>query len=148
MNLNLTRSLDNGQCTLGRLDLLGIELQSLERPWISGSTGGMPGRSCVPCGTYQLVLHDTEAHPKTFALVNEALGVYHYSVPQGRQGRTAVLIHVANRSQELRGCIALGMSRVLVAGEWRIAESRKAIDMFYSRVSWKDGHTLTIKEAV
>lgn len=147
MNLTLIRDIDDGRCSLGTLKIYDVELQSLERPWVGGSTGGMPGRSCVPCGTYQLVLHDSEAYPRTFALVNEALGVYHYTVPSGRQGRTAVLVHAANRPEELRGCIALGMKRALIGANWSIQQSRIAIDKFYASLPWIDGHTLTIQEA-
>jgi len=142
MNLTLYRDLDNGQCTLGTLTLNGVTLQSLERAWVPGPTGGTKGVSCVPAGTYRLVRHDTEAHPRSFALVNEELGVYHYAVPPGKQGRTAVLIHVANWPTELRGCIALGMER----GENSIAKSRIAVNRFYDNVPWVDDeHTLTIE---
>lgn len=141
MNLTLVRDLDNGDCTLGTLDLNGVTLQTLERPWLPGPPGGMKGVSCVPRGTYRLVRHDTEAHPRTFALVNEDLGVYHYAVPPGEQGRTACLIHVANVVAELRGCIALGMDR----GENSISRSRIAVDKFYAALRWADDeHTLEI----
>lgn len=128
-------------CTLGALSLNGHLWQSLERPWVPGPLGGTKGISCVPVGTYRLVKHDTEAHPRSFALVNETLGVYHLEVPAGRQGRTACLIHVANFVTELRGCIALGMER---SGE-TLRRSKVAIDQFYSLVPWIDGaHTLEI----
>lgn len=148
MNVTLIRDLDDGKCTLGTIDLFGTILQSLERPWVPGSEGGMPGRSCIPAGKYQLVLHDTEAHPRTFAMVNEALGVYHYNVPQGKQGRTACLIHIANRPAELRGCIAFGMKRALLGNDWMIQQSKIAVDTFYAKLPWIEGHTLTIEDRI
>lgn len=141
MNLILTRDRDTGQCTLGVLHLNGSTFQSLERPWVPGVPGGTKGVSCVPVGLYRLVRHDTEAHPRTFALVNENLSVYHLGPPAGRQGRTACLIHVANYVSELRGCIALGMER---AGE-TLKQSKIAVDKFYASVPWMDNeHTLEI----
>lgn len=143
MNLVLVRDLDNGRCTLGSLRFNGELFQTLERPWIPGPPGGEKGISCVPTGTYRLVKHDTEAHPRSFALVNEELHVWHLALPQGQQGRTACLIHVANWPAELRGCIALGMERA----EAGILRSRLAINRFYAALPWEDGlHTITINE--
>jgi hypothetical protein len=142
VRLILHRDTDNGICTLGTMSVNGVLLQTLERPWIGGPPGGTKGVSCVPPGLYRLVRHDTEAHPRSFALVNEELGVYHYAAPPGQQGRTACLIHVANWPSELRGCCALGMDR----GENSIARSKIAVDTFYAAVPWLDDtHTLEIR---
>lgn len=141
MNFVLQRDADTGICTFGTMRVNGTLLQTLERPWVPGPAGGTKGVSCIPVGTYRLVRHDTEAHPRSFALVNEALGVFHYAVPAGQAGRTACLIHVANWPTELRGCIALGMDR----GDNSIARSRIAVDKFYAAAPWVDDiHTLTI----
>jgi len=146
MNLFLTRDKDDGVCTLGTIRVAEQLFQTLERPWLPGPIGGTPGRSCIPVGTYRLEKHDTEAHPRSFALVNEALGVYHYAVPAGKQGRTACLIHVANQTIELRGCIALGMDRYDEADT--IGRSRLAINRFYAMLPWEDGtHIFSIQSA-
>lgn len=144
MNLTIVREIDDGKCCVGSIDIFGSALQTLERPWVGGPKGGTKGFSCIPAGKYQLVKHDTEAYPRSFALVNEALGVYHLTVPSGEQGRTACLIHAANYVQELRGCIALGMSREPYMGSYCVRQSRAAINNFYNRVPWIDGHTLEI----
>lgn len=142
MNLALVRDIDNGRCTLGTLQIGSAVFQSLERPWIPGQPGGEKGISCVPTGRYDLMLHDTEAHPRSFALVNPVLHVYHLTLPRGEQGRTACLIHIANFPSEIRGCIALGMERAVDS----IRLSRRAIDQFYDMVRWVPGHTLDITE--
>lgn len=144
MNIVLVRDRDNGRCTLGTLRMNGVTFQTLERPWIPGPPGGAKGVSCIPAGTYKLVRHDTEAHPRTFAMVNGELSVYHYELPPGKQGRTACLIHVANWVSELRGCIALGMERALNGDAWMLKQSRIAIERFYTLVPWVDGHTIEI----
>lgn len=148
MNLILTRSSDDGVRTFGTITAGFLTLQTLERPWIpDGSPGGHPMTSCVPAGDYTLALHDTLAHPRTFALVNYDLGVYHEpaDVPKSVVGaRTACLIHSANIVEQLAGCIGLGLSRSSLNGEPDIASSRQALDEFLSTVPWCAGHVLSI----
>lgn len=125
-----------------------IVLQTLERPWVpwDSGPGGHPLISCVPEGTYDLVLHDTPEHPQTWALSNPALGVYHEpgDVPAGAMGRTACLIHSANLVEQLAGCIGVGLTRSTLDGEPDIASSVNAFTELKEAVPWIDGHTLTI----
>lgn len=106
--------------TLGHFELSPHPIFTLERPWVPVVDSipipcGRKGVSCVPPGRYQLVPHNTEAHPNSVALVNPELWVYHHEedVPPEQLGfaRTAVLIHPANYVSELRGCIAPGWDR-------------------------------------
>lgn len=149
MNLLLVRDLDDGQCTLGVLTVGSRTYQTIEKPWIpGGGKGGLKGASCVPCGTYQLEPHNTEAHPKVFALVNHELDVYHWGTEPGyfdRVMRSLVLIHIANRASELRGCIAPGRRRYLDGKTWTVQESKNSINEIRSIVPWQTGHTLTIR---
>ena len=138
MKLTLERDLDDGTCTLGVLSLNGKTWQTIERPWIAGLLpGGLAGRSCVPVGHYELELHDSEAHPETWALVNPSLGVVHF--PPGP--RSACLIHPANYAHELRGCIAPGLVRATQA----VFNSREAFAQLKTALPWRSGHTLEIK---
>lgn len=135
MRLTLTRSRAQPPgCTLGSIVVSGVTLWTLERPWVPSQThiGGMPGRSCVPPGTYKLEPHSTEAHPRTVALVNPALGVTHWGGPGLR---SAVLVHAANRVEELRGCIALGMARSQWPHGWEISQSRMAVAIFQNALA-------------
>ncbi len=128
-----------------------ILLQTLERPWIpapDGSPGGDPNLSCVPIGTYDLVLHDTPEHPQTWALVNPALGVFHEAadVPADFIGtpRIACLIHSANLVVQLEGCIGVGLTRSALNGEPDIADSVNAFAELKEAVPWVEGHQLII----
>ena len=96
--------------------------------------------SCVPPGLYDLVLHDTPKHPRSFALVNPDLGVIHEPDPQFPNYRVACLIHVANYPSQLEGCIGLG----LTAGPCEAWESAVALGKFNAQVPWVAGHTLSI----
>lgn len=140
--LTLRRDLDDGTCTMGTLTLEGFTCQTIERPWIGGALGGVPGRSCVPAGTYSLEKHNSEAHAFTWALVNESLGVSHY--PVAGIPRAACLIHPANFAYELRGCIAPGLTRFRNATGWQVVSSRSAFGQLKDLLPWEDGHSLEI----
>jgi len=153
MNLVLIRDTFTQFETLGTLTISNQRFHSVERPWIAGSSpgedGGEPGLSCVPAGIYQLVLHDTLAHPKTFALVNAVLDVVHLPAPGFR---SSVLIHSANWAYQLKGCIALGLGRIPNTPEadraralWRVTSSLAAMSKFSRLIPWELGHTLEIR---
>lgn len=145
MKLTQRREPDNGVCTLSKLTLGFETLDTIERPWIPDliGRGGRKGISCVPKGLYRLVPHDTEAHPKTWALVNPELDVYHQpdDVPVAKRqyARTAVLIHAANYAHELRGCIAPGLRR----GVNVVWDSRRAMHRIQTGLPWEE-HSLEI----
>lgn len=147
--------------TLGYIDLdVGTEddrrIYTLERPWIPAPAQlrapppcGVKGVSCIPPGIYDLVPHSTDAHPDTFALVNPDLWIYHFEsdVPPTRRGvaRTAVLFHPANYVEELRGCIAPGMTRIpYPTSKPSVGTSRHAFALL--RPFLRDAKQIEIKE--
>jgi len=137
----------NTDCTLGLLFIEGLSLVTIERPWIPDvlGPGGTKGISCVPVGTYKLLRHDSEAHPRTWALFNEELNVIHYPNANRPTARTAVLIHPGNWAFELRGCIAPGTRTALDAqGRYMVCDSRKAMGLIQDRLPWTDEHELVI----
>lgn len=151
MILTLVRDLASAACTLGTITIGNLILQTLERPWVpdlGGGVCGLPDRSCVPAGTYALVRHDTPRHPKTWALVNTELGIYHEEIPAGCVGRDACLIHPANRVEQLEGCIAPGRDRAHIGGNWIVTNSGPAFEALCALVPWVDGqHQLVIEYA-
>jgi hypothetical protein len=152
MNLTLIRDYKGIDCSQGKLTLPGYGAETMERPWKPHPTApcGQKGVSCVPVGTYKLVRHNSENHPRTWALVNPDLWVYHWDedvpVYQHDIARTLVLIHPANIASELRGCIAPGRARSVDAtnGRRSIIQSRIAMADLQSMLSWDDSHTLEI----
>jgi hypothetical protein len=148
VKLTLTRESTPGtDCTLGLLTVADLTLCTIERPWVAGpGKGGTKGVSCVPPGTYRLVRHDTEAHPETWALVNEALDVVHLPGDSpSPHARTAVLIHAANWAHELRGCIAPGTRAGNdEQGRPMVMSSRQAMNLIRSRLPWVE-HELEIR---
>lgn len=96
--------------TLGTLYCDGLKLACLERPWIADAPGGTPSLSCVPAGRYLLLPHERPNGDDVLALVNPGLGVYH--LPHQRPnkvGRWGILLHSANRVDQIAGCLAPGM---------------------------------------
>lgn len=158
MLLTLVRDYSESDCTQGVLVLesgfRSSPWQTIEPPWIPvpGAPCGLKGRSCTPLGEFMLVKHDTEAHPRTFALVNPSLWVYHWDedVPASRAGlaRTVCLLHPANRASELKGCCAIGKSRsISPAGIRMVDSSRDAFAELFAAVPWENGHILRIVHA-
>jgi hypothetical protein len=135
--------------TFGTLEAGTLVLQTIERPWIVDPDYpcGHPTTSCVPVGTYELVLHDTMTHPKTFALVNPDLHIWHQpmDIPHGTVGRSDILIHNGNFVGDSEGCILVGIVRGMLNGEPAVLNSQTALLQFKNQVPWKTGHTLTIR---
>lgn len=101
MNLTLTRTQLNANCTLGQIELEdGTILYSLECPW----KDNQKNISCVPPGVYKLIPYTSPKHDSTWYLENDDLGV-------GGVGaeRSFCEIHSANWASQLEGCIALGL---------------------------------------
>lgn len=147
MHLELIRDTKRTDAVLGTLTVDSTVFQTLELPWvpIDGALCGKPCASCVPLGDYSLVLHDSVEHPKTFELVNPALGVYQSAVPDGCIGRCEVLLHNGNYPRNSLGCILLGGGRAFIAGGLSmVTSSDVALKTFQALVPWIDGHTLSI----
>lgn len=149
LTLRRERNQPEASCTLGLLFVGGLSLCTIERPWIPSpnTRGGLDSKSCVPCGTYKLVRHDSDAHPMTWALVNKDLDVNHWEDPHHPELRALVLIHVANWARELRGCIAVGTRSGKGINGYQVFDSKKAMHLLQAAIPWTDEHTLEISEA-
>lgn len=126
-----------------------LTLQTMEQPWVpepGGAPCGHPDTSCVPVGTYALARHDTPAHPRTFALVNPELNIFHEAAPAGLGVcRTACLIHSGNVASQSRGCVLVGLTRSTLNGVPDVAQSVTALGRLLALLPWVTGHTLTVE---
>jgi hypothetical protein len=114
MLLTLQRS-TLSPATLGQLSIDGLpECDTLELPW----EGNRTGISCIPPGRYRLAW---EVSPR---LGRSTLRVK--AVPD----RFGILIHPANRPDQLKGCIALGKRLT----PENIRDSRKAVEAVEAKV--------------
>ena len=97
--------------TLGVIDLEGERFWSIERPWLDNA----PNISCIPTGTYEMGWRVSPRFGETWHVKD---------VPD----RTHILIHVANYSKDVQGCIGLGTS--LMGDTIAVASSKNAVKRF------------------
>ena len=110
MTLKLIRDLDTGNETFGRLYCDDFFLCfTIENPWKNNQFG----ESCIPPGIYPIIFKKYGRFWDKFSLPIPLL--------KNTEPRTEILIHPANRSSELLGCIAVGDSK----GEDCVLNSRK-----------------------
>lgn len=155
MNLTLVRHGYLNTVTLGHLYAGQIKLSTLEETWIPDPDGPggqrrQPGKpeSCVPDGQYVLRPHVSARYPEgVWALINSELGVYYQpgEIPDGQLwGRSAILIHAANRTSDILGCIAVGMRSVILDNQHIVLESRIAIEQLRGLLG-RETHSLEIR---
>lgn len=112
---------------MGVLTCGGVNLHTIEKPWIPTHPGGAPFKSCVPAGMYRLVPHTRANGDKVVALVNPGLGVYYQDADREGAGRYLILIHSGNWSTDVVGCIAPGVDRSVSDQGPMVTKSRMAM---------------------
>ena len=148
MKLTLIRSTGDSERTTGILQVDGRVFASMERPWLENPAGpgGMPRQSCVPPGVYRVDPWHSHNFPETYILTNPDLGVYRqpFDIPKGQAwGRSAILLHSANRVRDVIGCIAVGMEHGHIGGEPAVLRSVMAMREL-NRLLNRGSHTLEI----
>lgn len=113
----VTRTLQ-GSNTLGQIDVIAdgeiIETYfTLELPWKNNERR----ISCIPAGVYPIKKHDSPKFGRVFWI-------------QDVPNRSEILIHPANYTRQLLGCIAVGMDHKDIDkdGELDTGQSRDAMD--------------------
>jgi|TARA_R110000824_G_scaffold340920_1_gene527398 hypothetical protein len=109
MDVQLTRFAYYPDRTIGLLELGEHHWYTVERPWLDNA----PNISCIPTGEYAMEkVTSPRFGPGTLEIMD---------VP----GRTHILIHAANWSKQLEGCIAPG--RGLFAHLEGVTNSKNAL---------------------
>lgn len=121
--VTLVRKHEEDGGTWGRLVCkeAGLELLTLERPWLDNAQG----TSCIPAGTYEVRATQSARFGRLMYLVE--------AVPE----RSGIRIHAANFPSELQGCIALGTSigrtaakgKMLLNSRVAVGRLEKLLDM-------------------
>lgn len=100
--------------TQGFMTWPGTTLCTIEQEWRPDPDrmGGESNNSCVPSGKYRLIPHTRPDGKEVMALINEDFGVYYLAEdrpPEG--GRYLILLHIANWSHNVIGCIGPGLGK-------------------------------------
>jgi hypothetical protein len=113
----------------------GIPLfPTVERPWLNNK----PNVSCISQGTYELEWVDTQTAGN---MNGRGLGIN--KVP----GRSLIRIHVANKADDVQGCIGVGMEYYKFGDEQGITGSRKALNKLFAIMKDKEKVIFTIYNA-
>ncbi len=111
--------------------------------------GNVRFESSIPAGSYSLVWHGSAKYPRSWALVGK--GVVHAPTEAASTDRYAVLMHRANWSHQVQGCIAVGerfmfaSPRGFRAPRLGVAYSGRALRRLASIISDGVGWRLLIK---
>lgn len=109
--------------TFGRLSFMDFSCFTIEKPW----DGNKPYESCVPEGAYNIQKYVSPKFGKVFALYGNTVSV----TPNVNYARSTILIHPANVSSDLEGCIGLGDSLGYVKNQWAVLNSVDTVKKFY-----------------
>lgn len=102
---------------IGKIEAEGLPfpLYTIEKPFIPNPDapdqigGGVPYKSAVPLGEYDLVLRDSPRHGEQWHFVNPDLHVYLEKDDREEDWeRFSTMFHVANTASNVVGCIGVG----------------------------------------
>lgn len=136
--LTLTRFASLNHGTIGRLTYKDKSWWSIERPWLDNA----PNISCIPVGRYTMRrFYDVHNYRSSKSID----GAYVWEICDV-DGRTVILVHVANWASNVEGCIGLGTG--LYKNLTGVSSSRNAIKEFYRATSNEDEMIIDIVEGI
>lgn len=113
---------------------------TVEPPW----NDNKKGKSCIPEGEYELKVHNSGKYGATVAFHNPSLNVYAKAAPEelAAVSREYCLIHAANFSYQLQGCVAPGDRYLKDSVGNPIGVGNSKATMNKLRALWKDRASL------
>ncbi len=130
--LELRRATQNDEVTLGIFVDPKTNLPiclSLELPWKNNQRS----ISCIPEGTYICEPYSSSKYTNVYEIKDV-------------EGRSKILIHVGNTTDDIEGCICTGTYFGSHKGKPAVLDSRKAFNVFRDYVGALDRFVLTIKD--
>lgn len=126
-----------GELYLDKNDLDKPFCFSVEREW----KDNIPNDSCIPEGVYNIKSHTSPKFGICYYLESQEVGIV---ALHGNAKRTHILIHPANWSFQLEGCIALGKKLHDFPQGRGVTTSKATCRRFYKRLKGLPA-TLTIR---
>lgn len=118
-------------CTLGMLYIEGWKslapIYTLEEPWKNNEKK----ISCIPSGVYECATHNSIKFSEVWKLEN---------VPE----RTAILIHSGNTTDDIEGCILVGLDHGMLNKKRAVLRSRDALAVLRAAIGAHNSFQLTI----
>lgn len=136
----ITRFADYGypdEGTFGILTFGDFRCYTVERPWADNQ----PWVSCIPVGEYSLEMHDSPKFGMTPIIYGNTVSKY----PSSIHARSSILIHPANVSNELSGCIGLGDSMGVMNDKHAVFNSRNTVNFFKNLLNNMETYTVIIQ---
>lgn len=128
--IHIRRIVDYGrpeEGTFGRLQFEDFMCYTVEKPWANNE----PRVSCIPPGNYSLERHISPKFGDCAIIYGGTVSKF----PDVNYTRNLILIHPANRSSDLEGCIGLGNKFGELGGYRAVLNSRNTVRNFISRLS-------------
>ena len=138
--ITLTRYESTRAGTFGHIRLDYHTWHTVERQWIDN----WPFISCIPSGAYTLTPHESDRHGSCFSIIGGSVALAKSDLEPPVITRYAVLMHSANFSSELAGCIAPGMYRGAISGSPAVMSSRTALGEIGEAIGWEPAQLLVL----
>jgi len=129
-SIHINRFADYGkpdEGTFGVLTMDDFMCYTVERPWLDNA----PFVSCIPLGVYQAEWHQSLKFGPCMIIYGGTVSKYYDPV----YPRSSILIHPANWSNQLEGCIGLGDAVAIMDGRSAVTNSRKTVTNFLNRIN-------------
>lgn len=138
--IDILRTVDYGypdEGTFGFLTFGDFNCYTVERPWVDNRAFV----SCIPSGDYYLTRHVSPRFGDCAIIYGGTVSRY----PDDRFQRSSILIHPANRSDDLQGCIGLGSSMGKLGGRVAVLNSRRTVGRFLDLIQQDVTYNLRIR---
>jgi len=130
---------------------------TVEQPWRVNEqyAAGIPYKSCIPAGTYELAPFKSTRWGSTWAFVNAELGVVARQVAGTPDWfRFACLLHTANWAVNVEGCVGVGSNlsaamppqRGEHGVQWMVTDSAATIKKLKATLAKSERHTVNIRD--
>lgn len=113
--------------TIGKMYMpSGNTFYTIELPWEANKRSV----SCIPEGVYTL-------NKRQSGVVNRtSKGRYSAGWEVANvNGRTFIMIHIANTTSDIEGCIGIGLKLGVVSDQWAVLDSAAAFDKFMAEMN-------------
>ena len=137
--IHINRFFDYGkpdEGTFGILTMGDFSCYTVEKQWLDNQ----PSVSCIPTGLYNAEWNDSPRFGPSMIIYGGTVSKY----PTPGYQRSSILIHPANWSDQLEGCIGLGDGFAIMDDRAAVTNSRKTVTDFLNRINIGEVYTLNI----